>query len=52
MLGFKSLPSAQRFLTTHTAIYNCFEVQRHMISPPTLRLFRAQTKSIWTAAAA
>jgi len=52
MLGFKSMPSAQRFLTTHPAIYNAFDFQRHMISRPTLRLFRARPDSVWTKAAA
>ena len=47
---FKSQASAQRFLTTHAAIYNTFNVQRHLISRPTLRLFRAQADSAWAAA--
>jgi len=32
MLNFKSRNSVQRFLETHAAIYNVFNVQRHMIS--------------------
>jgi putative transposase len=52
MLGFKSLPSAQRFLTTHAAIYNAFDFQRHPISRPTLRLFRTRADCVWNQAAA
>lgn len=50
--GFKSQASAQRFLTTHAAIYNTFNVQRHLISRPTLRRFRADADAAWTAAVA
>ncbi len=42
MQGFKSPRSAQRFVSTHAAVYNTFNVQRHMISRPTLRRFRAE----------
>ena len=52
MLGFKSLPSAKRFLATHAAIYNAFDFQRHLISRPTLRLFRARANRVWNQAAA
>ncbi len=50
--GFKSQASAQRFLTTHTAIYNTFNVQRHLISRPALRRFRAEADATWAAAVA
>ncbi len=50
MLGFKSQSSAQRFLTTHAAVYNAFDFQRHTISRPTLRIFRARADSAWTRA--
>ncbi|UQV19382.1 IS6 family transposase [Brevundimonas albigilva] len=50
--GFKSKASAQRFLTTHAAIYNTFNVQRHLISGPTLRRFRADADAAWAAATA
>ena len=50
--GFKSQASAQRFLTTHAAIYNTFYVQRHLISRPTLRRFRAEADAAWAAAVA
>lgn len=49
---FKSRASAQRFLTTHAAIYNTFYVQRHLISRPTLRRFRAEADHSWVLATA
>ena len=52
MQRFKSQASAQRFLTTHAAIYNAFNVQRHLIRRPTLRRFRAEAMATWTAATA
>ncbi len=47
---FKSQASAQRFLTTHAAVYNTFNLQRHLISRPTLRRFRAEADAAWAAA--
>ena len=50
MQGFKSKASAQRFLTTHGAIYNTFNTQRHLLSRPTLRVLRGRCNSAWKAA--
>jgi len=52
MQGFKSRGSAQRFLSTHAAVYNTFNVQRHLTSASTHRAFRASAMSTWRAAAA
>jgi putative transposase len=52
MQRFKSAGSAQRFLSTHAAIYNNFNVQRHLISRGTLRQFRAESMNRWDAATA
>jgi putative transposase len=41
MQRFKSPGSAQRFLSTHAAVFNTFNVQRHLTSAPTHRTFRA-----------
>ena len=49
---FKSQSSAQRFLSTHAAVYNSFNFQRHLITRPTLRLFRAEADRTWIAATA
>ena len=47
---FKSQASAQKFLTTHAAIYNTFNIQRHLVSRSTLRRFRADADAAWAAA--
>jgi len=44
---FKSPGSAQRFLTLHAAVYNLFNVQRHLISHHTLRQFRNEAFKQW-----
>jgi putative transposase len=46
----KSQGSAQRFLSTHAAVYNAFNNQQHLISRPTLRRFRATAHQTWAAA--
>ena len=52
MQGFKNPGSAQRFLSTHAAVYNTFNVQRHLTSAHTHRAFRASAMSTWRAAVA
>ena len=52
MQRFKSPGSAQRFLTFHAAIYNLFNVQRHLISRRTLRQFRNEAFNQWRQVAA
>jgi transposase-like protein len=52
MQRFKSQGQAQRFVSTHSAIYNTFNLQRHLVSRNTLRTFRAAARAEWNAAAA
>ena len=50
MQQFKSQGQAQRFVSTHSAIYNTFNLQRHLVSRKTLRTFRAAALAEWNAA--
>ena len=50
MQRFKTQASAQRFLSTFGPIYNLFNVQRHLISRRTLRIFRNNAMKEWEAA--
>ena len=52
MQKFKSPGSAQRSLSIHSAIYNTFYVQHHLISRKTLRKFHDEAMSVWQAATA
>ena len=47
MQGFKSVGSAQRFLSVHAATYNTFNLQRHLISAKAHRSFRASAMQTW-----
>src|SRR5258708_4617493 len=51
MQCFKSRSSAQRFLSLHAVVYNTFNVQRHLISRSTLRVFRAHPMTPWRGSA-
>jgi len=50
--GFRSPGSAQQFLAIHAAVYNQFNVQRHLISRRTLKTFRAEAFAGWRAVVA
>jgi len=50
MQRFKSAGSAQKFLSIHAAVYNTFNVQRHLTSAQTQRVFCAAAISAWQAA--
>ncbi len=50
MQRFKSQGSAQRFLSTHAAIYNVFYPQRHLTSRKTMRHIRNDAQRVWAMA--
>ena len=52
MQRFKSPGSAQKFLSTHAAVYNTFNVQRHLTSAQTHRVLRAAAMDTWRTALA
>jgi putative transposase len=52
MQGFKSAKSAQRFVSIHAAVYNTFNVQRHLVSRPVHRQFRTAAHKAWSDAIA
>jgi putative transposase len=47
MKRFKLPGSAQRFLSIHAAVYDVFNIQRHLTSRPTLFVFRNQAMLTW-----
>ncbi|MCR9177431.1 MAG: IS6 family transposase [Alphaproteobacteria bacterium] len=49
-IGFKKPGATQRFLSVHAAIYNTFNIQRHLISRSTLRTLRGEAFAQWQAA--
>ncbi len=47
MQRFKSPGSAQKFLSTHAAVHNTFNVQRHLTSAQTHRALRNAAMTTW-----
>jgi transposase-like protein len=50
MQRFKSPGSAQIFLSVHAAVYNTFNIQRHLITRRTMRRLRQGAHDFWDAA--
>jgi transposase-like protein len=49
---FKSMEQAQRFLNAHAAVYNLFNLGRHLVSAENHRYFRLRAFASWESAAA
>ena len=49
---FKSVKQAQRFLNVHAAVYNLFNLGRHLVAAETYRYFRLRSFASWKNAAA
>jgi len=52
MRKFKSMEQAQRFLGAHAAMYNLFNLGRHLVSAENYRYSRASAFVSWEKAAA
>ena len=52
MRKFKSIEQAQRFLGAHAAVYNLFNLGRHLISAENYRYFRIRAFASWKKAVA
>ena len=52
MINFKSVEQAQRFLNAHAAVYNLFNLGRHLVSAENYRYFRHRAFASWENAAA
>ena len=50
MRRFKSIVQAQRFLGVHSAVYNLFNLGRHLVSACHYRLFRMRAFASWKSA--
>ena len=52
MRKFKSMKQAQRFFGVHAAVYNLFNLGRHLISEENYRYFRLRAFATWEKAVA
>jgi putative transposase len=52
MRRFKSSQQAQRFLGVHAAVYNLFNLGRHLVSAKNYRMLRMRAFVSWKCAAA
>jgi hypothetical protein len=52
MQRFKSTDSAQKFLSTHAAVFNTLNVQRHLTSAQSHRTLRNLAMRTWLEATA
>jgi putative transposase len=52
MRKFKSMHQAQRFLGAHAAVYNLFNLGRHLVSAENYRYFRLRAFATWEKAVA
>ncbi|MFT6056894.1 MAG: hypothetical protein ACJAS2_001172 [Pseudohongiellaceae bacterium] len=44
---FKSMEQAQRFINAHAAVYNLFNLGRHLVSAENYRFFRLRAFASW-----